>query len=371
MAMADVFITYSRNDREQAAKIVEALRQQGWSVWWDDGIPVGQSFERVIEDALASCSCVVVLWSKSSAESNWVKAEANEGLKRGMLVPVLLEDTPIPLEFRRIQTVNLAAANADQAVSQFNRFIDAVAETLRKPAPRHCETSPITVRTARPQFLEYVALLVRRYIDLWVRTVRDPVSVISQIDAAGSTIPTLGFFVFIYIVVFLIRLPVFVLLSKSIATDPALLFSIFVINTVSAILFLFILHVSAKMLFGKGSIWQSFHAAVHLLAYWPFLQIVLYVAFSSPVMRSTYLGQPSAPMLTGDVIAILAAAILALAFYCFFTAKMIPVLRYIHAIGTVRAATISIVTLGAWITVTFWTTEPIHIELIKSSKKSP
>jgi len=31
MAMADVFITYSRNDREEAAKIVEALRQQGWS----------------------------------------------------------------------------------------------------------------------------------------------------------------------------------------------------------------------------------------------------------------------------------------------------------------------------------------------------
>jgi len=60
MAMADVFITYSRNDREQAAKI-EALRQQGWSVWWDDGIPVGQSFDRVIEDALASCvpSCLV------------------------------------------------------------------------------------------------------------------------------------------------------------------------------------------------------------------------------------------------------------------------------------------------------------------------
>ena len=50
---------------------------------------------------------------------------------------------------------------------------------------------------------------------------------------------------------------------------------------------------------------------------------------------------------------------------------MIPVLRYIHAIGTVRAATISIVTLAAWITVTLWTTEPIHIELIKSSKKSP
>lgn len=365
--MADVFITYSRRDKEQAARIAEALRQHGWSVWWDDRIPIGQSFDRVIEEALTSCSCVVVLWSKSSTESNWVKAEANEGLQRGILVPVLVEDAPIPLEFRRIQTANLAHVNETEARSEFNKFVEAVAATVKKPAAGHSDTIPFTARPARPQLVDYISLLVRHYIELWVSTVRDPVSVIAKIDPAGPLTQTLGFFIFIYIIVFLIRLPLFALLSRSIITDPALLFAIFLVNAVSAILFLFVLHVSAKVVFGKGDIWQSFHAAVYLLAYWPFLQIALYVLFSSPAMRAQYLGRDVPPLQSADLIAMSAAAILVLAFFCFFTAKMIPVLRHVHAIGSIRAALVSVATLVGWILATAWTTEPIHTELVKSS----
>lgn len=45
-------------------------------MWWDRTIPPGSTFDRVIEQALDSARCVVVLWSATSAASDWVKTEA-------------------------------------------------------------------------------------------------------------------------------------------------------------------------------------------------------------------------------------------------------------------------------------------------------
>lgn len=53
--------------------------------------------------------CVVVLWSQKSVDSDWVRNEAQDGRDRELLVPVIIDDVKLPLEFRRIQTANLVA----------------------------------------------------------------------------------------------------------------------------------------------------------------------------------------------------------------------------------------------------------------------
>ena len=80
--MSDIFISYAREDRAKAKALAELFQQQDWSVWWDRSIPPGRSFDEVIEEALGAAKCVVVLWSKNSASSDWVKGEAAEGLRR-------------------------------------------------------------------------------------------------------------------------------------------------------------------------------------------------------------------------------------------------------------------------------------------------
>jgi len=70
--------------------------QPGWSVWWDADIVPGETWDDVIEDALAAATCVVVLWSQESVKRKWVKVEATEGERRGILVPVLMEDVRLP-----------------------------------------------------------------------------------------------------------------------------------------------------------------------------------------------------------------------------------------------------------------------------------
>jgi class 3 adenylate cyclase/tetratricopeptide (TPR) repeat protein len=133
--MSDIFISYSSKDREKARKIAKALEAQGWSVWWDRKIPPGKSFDKVIEEELDASKCVVVLWSKASVGSDWVKTEAAEGKQRGMLFPVLIDDVAakVPLEFKRIQAVDLVTWEKDKPHPEFTNLLNAISEVLGPP----------------------------------------------------------------------------------------------------------------------------------------------------------------------------------------------------------------------------------------------
>jgi hypothetical protein len=73
---------------------------------------------------------VIVLWSRASTKSNWVKEEAAEGRKRDILVPVLIEDVTIPLGFRSLQAAQLVGWSKDAESPEFSQLQEAVAEVL-------------------------------------------------------------------------------------------------------------------------------------------------------------------------------------------------------------------------------------------------
>jgi hypothetical protein len=106
--MVDIFLSYSRHDKERIVPVVKALEARGWSVWWDRKIPPGKTFDQVIEEALSTAKCVIVVWSKDSVGSEWVKTEAAEGAERKILVPVAIDNVKIPLAYRLRQSAQLA-----------------------------------------------------------------------------------------------------------------------------------------------------------------------------------------------------------------------------------------------------------------------
>ena len=105
--MCDIFISYSSADRERIKPLVRILEGKGWSVWWDRDIQIGKTFDNAIEEAIDVSKCVVVVWTKSSVLSNWVRNEAIEGERRGILIPIILDEVEIPLAFRRIEAAKL------------------------------------------------------------------------------------------------------------------------------------------------------------------------------------------------------------------------------------------------------------------------
>jgi hypothetical protein len=158
--MADVFISYASGDRARAKAIADALAAHGLSVWWDRTIPPGKVFDEVIEEALDAAKCAVVLWSRASVASSWVKAEAAEAMRRQILVPAFIEDVKIPLEFRRLQAADLSqwpeAASAAQ-FAEFLRSIDGLVSRGGEPPADLADAVPHAAANA-PRHRERAAL---------------------------------------------------------------------------------------------------------------------------------------------------------------------------------------------------------------------
>lgn len=128
--MTDVFISYASEDRDRAEKLASKLSAFGWSVWLDRKIITGQAFDQVIERELETAKSVVVLWSKHSIASEWVKNEAAVASERGVLVPAIIESVKLPLEFRGKQTANLIEWMGQPSHSGFQALCEGIATRI-------------------------------------------------------------------------------------------------------------------------------------------------------------------------------------------------------------------------------------------------
>jgi hypothetical protein len=157
--MADVVLSYAREDRPQAESLSRALADAGWSVWWDREILPGASYEQIIEAELSTARCVVVLWSASARQSNWVRDEATLALGRNVLVSVLLDDSSPPLGFRQQQTVSLAHWNGSTTDPEFALLTQGIARVIGEGAPRGVRLPQVDTRVpARPKRLKAAAI---------------------------------------------------------------------------------------------------------------------------------------------------------------------------------------------------------------------
>lgn len=134
--MADIFISYSSEDKTNVKVIAELFEQQGWTVWWDRQIPIGQRFDTVIEEELVKAHCVIVIWTRRSIASEWVKNEANEASQLGKLVPILLEEVPLPLAFKRTEAALLMGWKGEQDHPELSLLFNAISQTIQKNKAR-------------------------------------------------------------------------------------------------------------------------------------------------------------------------------------------------------------------------------------------
>jgi hypothetical protein len=148
--MADIFISYASQDRSRAQTLAQGLGALGWSVWWDREIPLGKSFDEVIEKELKEARCAVVLWSAASVASEWVRNEASEAKRRGILIPVFLDAVEAPLAFRLVNGADLRDWSGDPADAEFERLGERVGELLAQgpDTSRTIASSPERARTA-------------------------------------------------------------------------------------------------------------------------------------------------------------------------------------------------------------------------------
>ena len=146
--MADVFISYAREDRVKAEHIASGLAAIGLEAFWDGDIPPGQTWSDYIEGKLSQCKAVIVLWSEHSTKSQWVREEARMGREHAKLIPVMLDASTPPFGFGEVQAADLSRWSGDYTQPEWKRFAQAVHVAARGAAPV-AHAQPQT--EARPQ----------------------------------------------------------------------------------------------------------------------------------------------------------------------------------------------------------------------------
>ena len=133
-----LFLSYSRPDRAVAEQLAEQLAQAGHTIWWDALIEGGANFSSSIREALDAADVVIVMWSNSSIESDWVRDEAAQGRDRHRLVPLSIDGSQPPLGFRQYQVIDLSRWRGDPAAPELAAILRAAAITAGQavaPAP--------------------------------------------------------------------------------------------------------------------------------------------------------------------------------------------------------------------------------------------
>jgi len=124
--MPDIFLSYSRDDQAVARRFAQALKEEGFEVWWDQALHSGDPYDRITEQALKDAKAVVVLWSRSSVESRWVRAEATIADRHRILVPVMIEDCDRPLMFELTQAPDFSRWKGDTGSPLWREFVGDV-----------------------------------------------------------------------------------------------------------------------------------------------------------------------------------------------------------------------------------------------------
>jgi hypothetical protein len=140
--MADVFISYAREDSSRAEQVARGLTAMGLECFWDTEIPPGQTWSDYIEGKLDAARAVVVLWSQHSTRSQWVREEARMGRDKSKLIPAVIDGSAPPLGFGEVQAADLTSWQGRTSEPQWTRFANAVFTAARGTAPPQQAAQP-------------------------------------------------------------------------------------------------------------------------------------------------------------------------------------------------------------------------------------
>lgn len=91
----EIFLAYPRNDRNTAIKVSSVLEKNGFSVWQDlDGINTCDEFAHVIMQAIDEAKVFLLIESKWSRNSEWVKREVEYAVSKKKHIVKILTDNP-------------------------------------------------------------------------------------------------------------------------------------------------------------------------------------------------------------------------------------------------------------------------------------
>jgi hypothetical protein len=96
LAPREVFISYSRSDRQYVEALTSYLSMDGIVCWYDHEVLRGQRFDQVLAGKIEQCAAFIVVMTPAAAESSWVANEISHATSNGKpILPLLLDGRPL------------------------------------------------------------------------------------------------------------------------------------------------------------------------------------------------------------------------------------------------------------------------------------
>lgn len=143
--MADVFISYARENSGEAVLLEGLLADAGFSVWRDNQLEPRKRWDAQIEAQLAAAKAVVVMWTPHAARSEWVRIEAEFGRVADKLVSAIVYECDIPIAFSLIQAVDLRDLLSSKEAANANRLVEAIKQLVHLAVPAEGEDDDANV----------------------------------------------------------------------------------------------------------------------------------------------------------------------------------------------------------------------------------
>lgn len=131
--MPYIFLSYARTDQTERGRVlplVAALEHAGYDIYYDVELLAGESWADVLREKIERASCVIVLWSERSVQSDWVREEASLAKEAGKLVPVFIDDVKPPFGFSLIHGASLWDWQGDSAHAGFCKLLQVLEQRL-------------------------------------------------------------------------------------------------------------------------------------------------------------------------------------------------------------------------------------------------
>lgn len=107
----ECFISYEKDDRDIAVQIIERLQSEEIEPWWDEKLSLtSNKLTDDIKAAIINSQCFLVIWTKDSVHSTWLKDETLllHDVKQGKhkIVGLAINEAAVPAPFNTSQLLN-------------------------------------------------------------------------------------------------------------------------------------------------------------------------------------------------------------------------------------------------------------------------
>lgn len=160
-----VFISHSSKNKEEAARLCDDLAGKKIKTWLDrDKLRGGDPLIDELQEALASSTHLILLWSKPASQSRYVKAEWQAAYDLGkVIIPCMLDRTPLPLFLRSYIFYDISSSSYAEALARILEALGRAApkkSATKKTAPKKAVTKKAAANRA-PDRQDVINLLYR------------------------------------------------------------------------------------------------------------------------------------------------------------------------------------------------------------------